>query len=119
MPPLNVSSIFIAPCTSNEIITVVNCLSNSIGIGLDGFMIKVIKLAIRFIAEPLLHIFNRSFEVGTFPSHLKYAKVIPVFKTDNKLLISNYQPISILPVLSKALEKNNALSTNDILCKQM
>ena len=85
------------------IITVVNDLSNSNDIRLDVFMTKVIKLM--YSREPLMHIFNRSFEVGTFLNNLKHEKVISVFKTDDELLISNYRPISILPVLSKALEK--------------
>ena len=64
-------------------------------------MTKVIKWAIPFRADPSMHIFNRSFEVGILPNNLKHAKVISVFKTDDNLLISNYRPIS----LSKALEK--------------
>ena len=36
---------------------------------------------------------------------LKIAKVNPVFKKDNSCQISNYRPISILPSISKILEK--------------
>ena len=41
-----------------------------------------------------------------FPSEWKLAKVIPIFKSGSRLDISNYRPISILPVASKILEKH-------------
>ena len=42
---------------------------------------------------------------GVFPSVLKTAKVVPVFKKDSKLDYSNYRPISVLPNIEKILEK--------------
>ena len=42
---------------------------------------------------------------GVFPSVLKTAKVIPVFKKDSKLDYSNYRPISLLSNIEKILEK--------------
>ena len=42
---------------------------------------------------------------GVFPSVLKTAKVVPVFKKDSKLNYSNYRPISLLSNIEKMLEK--------------
>ena len=42
---------------------------------------------------------------GAFPSVLKTAKVVPVFKKDSKLDYSNYRPISLLSNIEKILEK--------------
>ena len=42
---------------------------------------------------------------GVFPSVLKTAKVVPVFKKDSKLDYSNYRPISLLSNIAKILEK--------------
>ena len=42
---------------------------------------------------------------GVFPSVLKTAKVVPVFKKDSKLDYSNYCPLSFLSSLEKILEK--------------
>ena len=42
---------------------------------------------------------------GTFPDELKIASVIPLFKSGNRNLMSNYRPISILPTISKIFEK--------------
>ena len=42
---------------------------------------------------------------GIFPNHLKYAKIKPLFKKDDHSLIENYRPISLLPAISKVIEK--------------
>ena len=50
-------------------------------------------------------LFNPSFKSGVFPSVLKTAKVIPIFKKDSKLDYSNYRQISPLSNIEKILEK--------------
>ena len=60
--------------------------------------------------EPLINpiltkIVNKSWTSGKFPRSLKIAKVIPIYKAEDKQIVSNYRPISILPVLSKIFEK--------------
>ena len=40
-----------------------------------------------------------------FPQSLKRAKILPIFKSKDKLNITNYRPISILPVINKVYEK--------------
>jgi hypothetical protein len=42
---------------------------------------------------------------GIFPDRLKFATVRPLFKKGDKRDISNYRPISLLPVFSKILER--------------
>ena len=59
-----------------------------------------------------------------FPKSLKRAKILPIFKNKNKLDITIYRPISILPVISKVHEKvfynrlYNYLSVNNLLSSQ-
>ena len=57
------------------------------------------------IVKPLVHIFNLSFSSVIFPSEMKIAKVIPLFKSGNRSHFSNYLPISLLSQFSKILEK--------------
>lgn len=73
--------------------------------GVDDLSMSTIKEAIDLLAAPLSHICNLSFEHGVFPDKLKTAKILPVFKSDDPSLFSNYRPIYILPCLFKVLEK--------------
>ena len=57
------------------------------------------------IAQPLSLVVNQAFNTGVFPSKLKLAKVIPLFKKGDKTSIENYRPIALLPCMSKVLEK--------------
>ena len=70
-------------------------------------MVKVLTSlhTIVHITSPLTHIFNLSISAGKCPNSLKIAKVIPVFKKDDPSLLTNYRPISLLPSISKILEK--------------
>ena len=59
---------------------------------------------------------------GKVPVDWKCAKVSAVFKKGSKLDIGNYRPISVLPIISKVLEKlvhnqiYSFLSDNNLLC---
>ena len=101
MSTSNSASFFIAACISNQIHTVVANLSNSNGIGIDRFSINSIKSVIEYLAEPFATIFNKPFQTGVVPDWPKHAKITPVHKGDDKRLINDYRPISILPVFPR------------------
>ena len=67
--------------------------------------IKIVKLSSAYISPILSNIFNKSFLDGIFPQILRYAFVFPLHKGGPKLLLTNYRPISILPILSKILKQ--------------
>jgi len=48
---------------------------------------------------------NASFNKGIFPDALKIAKVVPIFKSDDKSVLSNYRSVSVLSVISKMFER--------------
>ena len=48
---------------------------------------------------------NRSIEIGKYPNKLKYAKIIPIYKDDDKEEPGNYRPISLLSNVNKIYEK--------------
>ena len=50
-------------------------------------------------------IINRSLTEGTFPEKMKQAKVVPLFKSNERDATTNYRPISLLLTISKILEK--------------
>lgn len=89
--------------------------------GLDELPPGMLKDCREKIATPLHHIINMSLETATFPSAWKRAKLVPIFKSGDRKNPENYRPISVLPVLSKLLEKSvhsqllHFLETNKLL----
>ena len=53
----------------------------------------------------LKYIFNLSLQQGILPESLKIAKVSPIYKKDEELLLTNYRPVAVLPCSSKLLER--------------
>ena len=57
------------------------------------------------ILKPLELIFKSCIKSRKFPIEWEKAHVVPVHKKNNKQLIENYRPISLLPVCGKILER--------------
>ena len=73
--------------------------------GHDNISNILLKDIVSSIAEVLYVIFNRSLEQGEFPSTMKLADVVPLFKGKEHYLETNYRPILLLTTISKVLEK--------------
>ena len=56
-------------------------------------------------AEVLYNVFNRSLEVGEFPSNIKLANVTPVHKKGSRYDKGNYRHVRILANLSEVFER--------------
>ena len=89
----------------NEIISVINNLPMKTSSGHDKISCIILKEIKDIIAQPLSLVVNQAFNTGVFPSKLKLAKVIPLYKKGDKTSIENYRPISLLPCMSNVLEK--------------
>ena len=87
----------------NEIQNITNHLKSSSNKGVDGVSPKIVKEVIKAIAQPLATVFNISLANGFFPEKLKIAKIIPIYKSEDRLLTNNYRPISVLPFFQKFL----------------
>ena len=105
LPQNALNSIFLEPVDHAYILKIVKTLKPKLSSGHDGISTKLLKDTIDCITLPLTHIINRSLNSGIFPSQMKTAKVIPVFKSTDQTNINNYRPISLLPAFSKLLEK--------------
>ena len=58
-----------------------------------------------------------SIELGVFPDDLKRAKIVPIYKKNAKTDPGNYQPVSVLNILSKVLERVICEQLNDFIEK--
>ena len=65
---------------------------------------KTLKQNVDFFSPFILDYVNKSISSCTFPSILKLADIIPVYKKDSRYEKSNYRPISVLPNLSKIFQ---------------
>ena len=89
-----------------DLIATINTLNVTKATRLDGLTPKILKTSANAIAPTLLKIINTSLQNGQFPDPLIIAKLKPIHKGGPKSAPSNYRPISVLPVLSKIIEKH-------------
>lgn len=114
-------SLFMEPTSGTEITGIIFSIKSN-SPGYDDIPSNLLKKISPYISSPLCHVFNLCLREGHFPDQMKLAKVLPIHKSGDKHLVSNYRPISILPSLgkifetiinirlSKYLEKNNLLA---------
>ena len=72
--------------------------------GYDGIPTKHLKLINKDLSKYLTLIVNQSLNSGNFPDKLKIVKVTPIYKKGDKQIITNYRPISVLPVIFKIFD---------------
>jgi hypothetical protein len=73
--------------------------------GLDDIPPSSLKDAADVLSGPLTIIINLSFKTGVFPTDWKSSKLTPVHKSGAKDCIENYRPISVIPAISKIIER--------------
>ncbi|XP_057299217.1 uncharacterized protein LOC130629860 [Hydractinia symbiolongicarpus] len=93
------------PITVNETMKHLQSLKRKKSVGLDDLPSWLLKDCMEVIASPLTYIINMSFETSTFPSDWKRTKVLPLFKSGARSSVNNYRPISVIPAISKVIEK--------------
>ena len=103
--PINKKSIFLYPCDSTEIRIIINKLKDKYSSGYDGISNHLLKSISQSLCQPLSILCNKSMTEGVFPTAMKIAEVIPLFKKGDEHLVDNYRPISLLLTISKILEK--------------
>ena len=89
---------------NRTVLQYINIMKPSHCCGHDNISSNTLKFIANEVSPSLTLIINQSLSTGIFPDSLKTAKVIPIHKKDGKTIMSNYRPISILPVLSKIIE---------------
>ena len=96
---------FVLPVAPSEICDETATFKFNKSAGYDSISPYVIKSIIKNIALPLCDVFNKSLLTRCFSDKLKVANVIPFYKGDDKRILNNYRPISVLPAFSKIIER--------------
>lgn len=99
------NSMSFTPTDPAEVNSIIMSLRTSSAPGCDKIPTSVLKTYRSLLIGPITHVCNLSLLNGIFPTCFKKAIVIPVHKSGDKKIPSNYRPISLLSVLSKVLEK--------------
>ena len=90
--------------TDKDVEKLIKSLNNVAG-GIDKISTQILLGTYKSILHHLTFFFNLCIQNGLFPDNLKVAIIIPLHKTGSKDKFTNYRPISLLPILSKILEK--------------
>ena len=82
-------------------------LGNSTSYGLDGLDSISLKMIAKEVAGPVNFIVNLSIESATFANKWKMGRVVPIYKgkSKDKNLPESFRPVSLLPAISKVVEK--------------
>ena len=110
------------PDDEEEISSLMKRQQPKLSCGIDTINNKIVKICHKELALPMTHIINKSMEEGKVPSHFKKALIKPLYKKGAANQCGNYRPVSLLPSLSKILEKAicrklmSYLERNQTLC---
>ena len=91
--------------TEKEISDLIMNIDTSKATGCDLVSSSMLKQAGDSIVPSLTRLFNVSLHTGAFPNSWKLANVTPIFKKNDKSLIDNYSPVSLLSCVGKLFER--------------
>ena len=91
--------------TEGNILKLLKNINPYKGAGLDNIAGKFLKEGASVLAIPVTQICNLSISSKVFPDKCKHAKLKLLFKKGITTEPKNYRPISLLPLISKIIEK--------------
>ena len=107
----------IPPIAEADVVGYLLKIDSNKSTGVDGISSRMLKLAASIIAPSITKLINLSFSLNVFPSRWKTAKVTPIFKSGVPTDVTNYCPISVLPILSKIAERHVHNALYSFLCE--
>ena len=91
--------------SNDAILKLIRSLNAHKAHGHDDISIRMIKICDESLVKLLLILFQNSIKLSHFPDIWKKSNILPVHKKNDKQLIQNYRPISLLPIFGKIFEK--------------
>ena len=73
-------------------------------LGPGGITARLLKDTAPVIAKPITYLVNLTISTGLIPAEWKDARVTPIFKSGARSDVNNYQPISVLSLVSQIVE---------------
>ncbi|CAK1582390.1 unnamed protein product [Parnassius mnemosyne] len=107
---LNNTEFNITTATESEVYKVITAIGTKAS-GHDLINIDMVRISLPVTLPIITGIINESINTKIFPDPWKLAKIKPIPKSPNVQEINNLRPISILPTLSKTLER--------VVCSQL
>ena len=95
----------LASVSENSILTILKATKVSKAAGLDNLSGRFLKDEAKFLSKPISDLCNLSITSEKFPESCKVTKLKPLYKKGSLTLPCNYRPISLLPLMSKVIEK--------------
>ena len=91
--------------TESDVLDVLKSLDVSKSTGPDHFSPRMLRETAASICPSLTRLFKLSLSQSKFPIKWKKANVLPLHKKNEKDIMNNYRPISLLSCVGKALER--------------
>lgn len=103
--PVTESSLSSITTTAEEVRKLLRNLNVSKASGPDGISNRILRGCADTLCYPLSRLFNLSLQTGVFPHCWKLSNIVPIHKKNDRQVVSNYRPVSLLCTISKVLER--------------
>ena len=107
--------------SENKVLKIILKIDISKAAGVGKLSGQFLRDADEILSRPIFKIGNLSISRGVFLDACKIANLRPTYKKGKKTVLSNYRPISLLPIISKVIERivydqaNKFLSEDNVL----
>ena len=92
--------------TSDEVIMLLRRIKPHSASGPDAISAWMLRTFAEEAAPSIASLFNLSLSLGKLPNDWKCSNVVPIPKESSKSNVRFYRPISLLPIISKILERH-------------
>ena len=105
--------------TEKKVLEVLQFIDISKAAGIGKIFEIFFKNGANILAKPIAKICNTSISSGLFPNDWKIAKLKPLYKKGLKTNPENFRPTSLLPLMSKVIERIVYSQVDDVLLQNV
>ena len=105
LPRVGACGFTVSPIGIDTLTCTLMSMRNSPARGSDGLCVRALKTSFPAVGGVILHIINACLIHSDYPSTWKHSLIHPIFKNGDPPDPSNFRPISIIPNISKIVER--------------